>query len=705
MKSPLKIYLADLTYDTVDLQTAVFPLNIGYIASYCKKRFASKVDITLFKYIDELDRAINESPPDILGMSNYVWNHRVSLEMFRMLSKKNPYALKIWGGPNFPMDLPSQKKFLNEFSEIDVYVPLEGEIGFSNVIEKVLHSDSKEEFREKVLSSPIDNCLFLGLDGKLQYHFTENRITNLDEIPSPYTSGVMDKFFDDRLSPMLQTNRGCPFACTFCVDGGDGVNKINSFSLERVYSDIDYIMAHVSKKMHDLEISDLNFGMYPRDLQISQYLAKRKKTYDFPHNIHVTTGKNKKERIIKAIECLAGSIRLCMSVQSMDDDVLKNIRRSNISVEEMMGLAPAIKNSGLDTTSEVILGLPGETFETHLQSLRALLNANMDHILVYSCMVLIGSQMDTPEERKKWGLKTKFRILVKDFAKLSNGRKAIEIEEVVIGSNTMTFEDYLNLRSIDFAIYASNTIPIFKPLLKFLREHKIDLTELFHRSIKQAINNTSIDKTFKKFRQLTIDELWDTPEELEAHYQSENEYQKLLSGKSAFNILYYCTGQLIAECMDDWLDHIIKIAKELFIEENKFDIMLEEQFLAITNYCRGLSYNILAKDRMDTNPEFVFNYDIGKWLNNTTNLSLSDFKSTSSKIMFCLTDEQYHLVQENISTYGNTILSWIKPRKGGGFAELLQEFWRHPILITHRKKIIQQDPKNSTSDREKGHNG
>ena len=88
MKTPIKIYLADLTYDTVVLQTAVFPLNVGYIASYCKKRFGDKVDITLFKYIDELDRAINESPPDILGMSNYVWNHRVSLEMFRMLSKK-----------------------------------------------------------------------------------------------------------------------------------------------------------------------------------------------------------------------------------------------------------------------------------------------------------------------------------------------------------------------------------------------------------------------------------------------------------------------------------------------------------------------------------------------------------------------------------------------------------------------------------------
>ena len=706
METPIKIYLADLTYDTVVLQTAVFPLNIGYIASYCKKRFSSKVDITLFKYIDELDRAINESPPDILGMSNYVWNHRVSLEMFRMLSKKNPFALKIWGGQNFPMDLRDQKKFLNEFPEVDVYVPLEGEIGFSNVVEKVLLADSKEEVREKVLSSPIDNCLFLGLDGKLQYHFTENRIKNLDEIPSPYITGLMDKFFDDRLSPMLQTNRGCPFKCTFCVDGGDDVNIINSFTLLRVYSDIDYIVTHISKKMHDLEISDLNFGMYPRDIKICQHLAKRKKTYDFPHNIHVTTGKNNKERIIKAIECLSSSIRLCMSVQSMDTEVLKNIRRGNISVDEMMGLAPAIKNSGLSTTSEIILGLPGETFEAHLRSLRALLSAKMDHVVVYSCMLLKGSQMDLPEQRKKWDIKTKFRILVKDFAKLSNGKKVIEIEEIVVGSNTMTFEDYINLRSIDFVIYASNTIPTFKPLLKFMREQEIDLLELFHRIVQQDASNTSIDKIFKEFRQLTIDELWDTPEELEAHYQNENEYQKLLNGESAFNILYYCTGQLVAERIDEWLDYIIKTAKKLLIEENKFDDVLEEQFLTITNYCRGLSYNILGKDRMDTNPEFVFNYDVMKWLNNVTDLPLSNFKTPLSKIMFSLTNEQYQLVQENLITNGNVILSWFKPRKRfKGFVELLQVFWRHPTLVAHDKKIIQQDPKNGISDYERGYYG
>ena len=53
--NPLKIYLADLTYNTVAISTEAMPLNIGLIASYCKNKFGNKVEIKLFKYIDKLD--------------------------------------------------------------------------------------------------------------------------------------------------------------------------------------------------------------------------------------------------------------------------------------------------------------------------------------------------------------------------------------------------------------------------------------------------------------------------------------------------------------------------------------------------------------------------------------------------------------------------------------------------------------------------
>ena len=57
-KVELTIYLADLTHDSVGLATEVFPLNIGFVAANCKKRFEGSVDIKLFKYVADLERAI-----------------------------------------------------------------------------------------------------------------------------------------------------------------------------------------------------------------------------------------------------------------------------------------------------------------------------------------------------------------------------------------------------------------------------------------------------------------------------------------------------------------------------------------------------------------------------------------------------------------------------------------------------------------------
>ena len=44
----LRIYLGDLTYDTVAISTEAMPLNVGFIGAYCKKKFGDRVEISSF---------------------------------------------------------------------------------------------------------------------------------------------------------------------------------------------------------------------------------------------------------------------------------------------------------------------------------------------------------------------------------------------------------------------------------------------------------------------------------------------------------------------------------------------------------------------------------------------------------------------------------------------------------------------------------
>jgi len=676
--NPTKIYLGDLTYDTVTLATEAMPLNVGYIAAYCIKRFGSAVDISIFKYIHELDKALHESPPDILGLSNYCWSKNVSLEMFSMIKKQNPHILTIWGGPNFPIDLPSQENFMKKYPDVDVYVPIDGEIGFSNVVELALQANTIEEIKEKVLSKPIDGCMTRGFDGKLRFTIPVIRIKKLDEIPSPYTTGLLDKFFDGKLTPMMQTNRGCPFKCTFCADGKDEVNQVNVFSTERVKAELEYIVKHVPKNTHNLIFSDLNFGMYARDQETANYIAELQKKYDYPHFIYVSTGKNQKEKVINTIKILKDSMRLWMSVQSLDEQILKNIRRDNISVEKMLALYPAIKDTGLLTRSEVILGLPGETYESHIKTLRDLVLARMDEIQVHTCMLLDGSELGTARERKKWNLKSKFRILQRDFAEL-NGKKVLEYEEVVISTDKMTFEEYVELRLLSFVIYVTNRGIVFDPITKLLRECNVDVFDFFYKIMKQVDSSPEIVRSvFKRFKEATINELWNSPEELIANYQKDSEYQKLLNGEAGINVMYHFLAEVTAECMDEWTDYVLKIAHNMLAELEESSKELENQFIAVFNYCSGLSHNTMGRDRMMTNPEFEFDYDIVKWLKDPKELSLSNFKlPTPYRIRFQLTEEQFKSIQDTLEMYGDTKVGRSKALRMISSTNL----WRRPVII------------------------
>src|SRR5262249_38656538 len=161
-------------------------------------------------------------------------------------------------------------------------------------------------------------------------------------------------------------------SCTFCHEGNVLISKVNFFSLDRAKAELDYIADAVKKApalVSNMMFADPNFAMYERDFEIVEHIERIQAKYNWPRSIFASTGKNKKERIAKALRKLNGSMSMWMSVQSMDPTVLTEIRRDNISTSKMMGLASVYQEMGLPTLSELILGLPGDSYERHMNSL------------------------------------------------------------------------------------------------------------------------------------------------------------------------------------------------------------------------------------------------------------------------------------------------------------------------------------------------
>src|SRR5271157_1761614 len=678
-RRPLRIYLGDLTYTTLSLATDAFPLNVGFIAAYADKIFGSEIDVKLFKYIDDLEQAIHDQPPDIMGLSNYPWNFNLGCEFFRMMREISPRTICVMGGPNIPLEDGPRSEFIKRNRLIDFYAYLEGEEAFAALVARAYESGLD---RQKMKSTPLDGFIHRISDTEVMKGNMLGRRRNLDEIPSPYLTGWMDKFFDGKLSPMMETNRGCPFSCTFCHEGNQLISKVNHFSIERVKAELDYIAAAVQRApilISNLMFADPNFAMYERDYEIVEHIERIQQRQNWPRSIFASTGKNKKERIAKALRKLNGSMSMWMSVQSMDPEVLQQIKRDNISTSQMLALASVYQELGLPTLSELILGLPGDSYERHVKSLSDVVEAGIDVIDTYTCMLLNGTELNSAGSRAKFKIGSHFRILPRDFAKLRNGRIAVEIEEVVSSTSTMSFEEYVEARKLHLMVAIVYNGGGFSPLLRLMRQKKVSIIEFLQKLIA-SINSASVSvqAIFNSFVRLTKEELWDSEEELRAYVCSEKNYEKLLKGEIGINLIQTHTAMSLA-VMNDWVKYVFQTAKIILGEDITSDIEESAIFTDIEAFCMGRAHNIWGRDRNEDNPCVLLRYNIAGWMRSPHSMPLSQYKFSSPIIyQFGFSENKKEEMAALIQRYGTTTT---------GIGRIIiqmgrNRIWREPVALS-----------------------
>ena len=533
----MRIVLADLGHNQITMSSDVYPLGVANLAAYAQEYVKTRetLNFTIVREPEDLKQILNDSPPDVLGLSSYAWNHELSYHFAQYAKAKKPDTLTLMGGPNFPLTEQEQESYLRTLPAVDIAVrgpTYEGERAFANIIQRYVDNGKTIE---GVQESAVPGNMWVDRNTEDFVNGGEvERMLDLDEIPSPYLAGFMDSFFDTGYFPMMQIARGCPFSCQFCNSSVLSNSKIYSHSAENVKNDLLYIAERVKPEI-PLCFADDNFGMYPLDEEVADYIAYLQKKFNFPQYLRTTTGKNKHERIIRVMRKTNGVLPMTSAVQSLNPEVLKNIKRSNIKLETYAEIQKELLSQGMQSYGELILCMPGETKASFMKSVESLLDSGVKRISAHQLMLLHGAPLNNPESRDKWQFNTRFRVVARNIGKYTD-EPIVEIEEIVVETPTFSFQEYLQSRVFHLLLTIFYYEGNYEELFEFADQQGVkpyDLIVAMTNLLDQAPQ--AFRDVIDEFVQESQDELFDSKEEC-IEWSKQN-FDELVDGSIGGNLL------------------------------------------------------------------------------------------------------------------------------------------------------------------------
>lgn len=399
---------------------------------------------TIYKRIPIVEIVSRMSSAQVVGFSMYVWNEQITLESIRRLKKQNPEIFIVVGGPQVPSE---PQKFLKDNPQINLLVHNEGEASFLEILDNF----------ENINPENILGVSYLK-DGEVFTNASRPRIKEIGEIPSPFLNGVFDRIVaqnpGEEWISLWETNRGCPFQCTFCDWGSATAAKVTKFGFDRLKSELDWMIKNQIKYIF---VCDANFGMLQQDALIAEHVAQLRKETGYPHGFSVQNTKNATERAYntqKIISDAGLNKGVALSMQSLDETTLKNIKRDNISLETYFELSRRFAEEKVETYSDLILGLPGETYTTYKRGIQKLLDVGQHNRIQFNNLsILPNAEMGQESYLKKHGMET-----IKTKVINIHGEKNVLIDDVdeyqilIVSTKSLPRADWVKARALSWGM-------------------------------------------------------------------------------------------------------------------------------------------------------------------------------------------------------------------------------------------------------------
>lgn len=448
------------------------PYSVGMLAAYAWEDERIKETYTLGRFIyrnEEIETSIASlDNPFLVGFSCYIWNFEYVKVYAKRLKEVYPDCYILLGGPSIHNHTSEQ---LLQFPYVDFLIHSEGEIPFHELL---LALNEKQDF------SQVSSLSYRNKEGEI----CKTEMVKLIEmeLPSPYLLGYFDDIVDNEpyiFATVAETNRGCPYGCTFC--SYSNTRTIRKFSMEKIKKEMAWLAEH---KITYVLFADANFGILERDLEIIEILVENMDKHVYPTNPRFTFTKNSNDRVFeiyKRLHEIGRGNGVSLSLQSLHEPTLKAIRRNNLEMNNFSHLIRLYSDHNMTTYTELIVGLPEETYESFTEGINILLNHGLhDQIKVYNCSVLPNSEMAQKEYMEKYCIEI-VEILALPYDCKLESDWIHEKQSLVKSTSSMPVEDWIQTNMFVFAIRCFHVLGATQYITVYLKNFEITSYKEFYQ--------------------------------------------------------------------------------------------------------------------------------------------------------------------------------------------------------------------------------
>jgi len=251
----------------------------------------------------------------------------------------------------------------------------------------------------------------------------QQTVIDLDMLPSPFLSGIVS--LQRRPFIRWESQRGCPFSCTFCQHKEAGAKlRKREFCEGRIFQEIDLFCEN---QVGAIAVLDpiFNASRYAIDI------LKRFKTNGFKGHLSLQCRAEMiNEEFVNVVRDM--NVTLEFGLQTIHADEGRAVKRKNNlgKVEKNLSL---VSDAGIEFEISVIFGLPNQTYRSFLKTVNWCLSSGATTIKAFPLMLLRGTELE--ERKQEWGM-----------------IQSIGTMPVVLSSDTYGFDDWCAMAKISQAL-------------------------------------------------------------------------------------------------------------------------------------------------------------------------------------------------------------------------------------------------------------